>query len=124
MKYLAILFSLFILLVIALANTGQLPRFLKVFYDFPHGDKLGHFVLYGLLTHFVTTALIGASAKRSPRQVALWTGLALALLIGVEEFSQRYVSSRTFDLVDLTASYLGVTVGGWVAWKLKSDDKK
>jgi VanZ family protein len=119
MKYLAILFTLFILLVIALADTNELPRFLKAFYDFPHGDKLGHFVLYGLLAYFVTTALIGTFAKRSPRQVALWTGLVLAALIGVEEFSQQYVSSRTFDLVDLTASYLGVIVGGWVAYWLK-----
>jgi len=119
MKYLAILFSLFILLVIALADTGSMPRFLKAIYDFPHGDKLGHFLLYGLLAFFVTTALIGAFSNRSPRRVALWTCLVLATLIGVEEFSQRYFSSRTFDLVDLTASYLGVIVGGWVAYRMK-----
>jgi VanZ family protein len=119
MKYIAILFGLFILLVIVLADTQHLPRFIKVIYDFPYGDKLGHFILYGLLTFFVTMAFMSTFPNRTSKQVALWTGLVLALLIGLEEFSQRYFSSRTFDLIDLSASYLGVIVGGWVAYWLK-----
>ena len=46
-------------------------------------------------------------------------GLVLALLIGLEEWSQQYFSSRTFDLVDLTFSYLGVAFFSWVAVQLK-----
>src|SRR5689334_23779035 len=94
MKYLAILFGLFILLVIVLADTEHLPRFIKVIYDFPYGDKLGHFILYGLLALFVTLALMGTFSNRTSKHVALTTGLVLALLIGLEEFSQRYFSSR------------------------------
>ena len=48
-----------------------------------------------------------------------WLWLILAVLIGVEEFSQRYFSTRTFDLIDLSMSYLGLIVGGWVALNLK-----
>ncbi len=116
MKYIAIAFGLFIVLVIVLADTEHLPRFIKGIYDFPFGDKLGHFVLYGLLTFFATAALIMTFQNRTSKQVTLSTGLILALLIGFEEFSQIFFSSRTFDLVDLTASYLGVIVGGWLAY--------
>ena len=71
MKYLAILFGLFILLVIVLADTEHLPRFIKVIYDFPYGDKLGHFILYGLLALFVTLALMGTFSNRTSKHVAL-----------------------------------------------------
>lgn len=119
MKYIAILFSIFILLVIVLANQGSIPPFVKAIYDFPNGDKLGHFVLFGLLNCFITLTLIQTLPRYTPKLVALSIGLILALLIGIEEFSQKFLSARTFDLVDLLASYIGVYVGGWIAFRLK-----
>ncbi len=121
MKRIAILFTLFIILVIVLADTGNLPRHLKSIYDFPYGDKLGHFVLYGLLNFFITLAFIRSLPARTPKLVALSIGLTLALLIALEEFSQKYFAKRTFDLIDLMAGYLGLIVGGFVALKLKND---
>jgi VanZ family protein len=119
MKYIAVLFSLFIVGVIVLADSGSMPPFIRAVYDFPNGDKLGHFILFGLLNFFITLTLLRALPNRSPKLVALSIGLTLALLIGAEEYSQKYFSNRTFDLVDLTVSYLGVLIGGWVALKLK-----
>jgi hypothetical protein len=43
----------------------------------------------------------------------------LALLIGLEEFSQKWFPTRNFDLLDLTASYLGVAFFAWLAVRLK-----
>jgi hypothetical protein len=48
--------------------------------------------------------------------------LILALLISLEEFSQRSFPSCTFDLVDLTASYLGVIFFSWLALRTKRRD--
>ena len=45
------------------------------------------------------------------------SGLTLALLIGIEELSQRSFSNRTFDLIDLSASYLGLIFFSWLAMK-------
>jgi hypothetical protein len=42
-------------------------------------------------------------------------------LIGLEEFSQRNFSSRTFSLGDLAASYLGVLFFSWLALRTKKD---
>ena len=49
MKRLTILFALFIILVIILADLGMLD-ILGFVNRIPFGDKIGHFVLYGILT--------------------------------------------------------------------------
>jgi len=117
-KWLAILFTLFILLVIVLADTGILNHYVGFLYEFPFGDKAGHFILYGIITLFLDLTLFRARPDQSRRRLAVQCGLVLALLIGLEEFSQQYFSSRTFDLVDLTFSYLGVVFFSWVALKV------
>ena len=120
MKWLAILFGLFIILIIILADAGTLPRYLGPIYDFPSGDKVGHFILYGILTLLVDVALFRSFSSRSPNLVAVITGLTLALLIGLEELSQQYFSNRTFDLIDLASSYLGVLFFSWLALRTKT----
>ncbi len=119
MKWLAILFTLFILLVIVLADAGILNRYIGFIYEIPFADKVGHFVLYGILTLFIDLALFRARPDQSRRRTAITCGLVLALLIGLEEISQLHFSSRTFDLVDLTFSYLGVAFFSWVAIQIK-----
>ena len=120
MKWLAILFTLFIILVIVLADAGVLAHYVGFVYAFPFGDKAGHFILYGILTLLINLALFRAYPDQNRIRLAVRCGLTLALLIGLEEFSQQYFSSRTFDLVDLTFSYLGVAFFSGVAIKTKT----
>ena len=120
MKWLAVLFTLLIILIIVLADAGVLARYAGFVYAFPYGDKAGHFVLYGILTLLINLALFRSYPDRSRLRLAVRCGLTLALLIGLEEFSQQYFSSRTFDLVDLTFSYLGVAFFSGVAMKTKT----
>lgn len=117
MKWLAVLFTLFIILVIIMADAGVLAHYVGFVYAFPFGDKAGHFILYGILTLLLNVALFRSYPDRSRLRLAFRCGLTLALLIGLEEFSQQYFSSRTFDPVDLTFSYLGVAVFSGVAVK-------
>ncbi|MBI2331549.1 MAG: VanZ family protein [Chloroflexi bacterium] len=119
MKYIAILFSLFIITVIILADRDAIPPFVRALYDFPYGDKLGHFILFGLLNLILTLTFLRALPNRARNWVALSVGLTLALAIAAEEYSQQFFSARTFDLIDLTASYLGLVVGAWIAMWLK-----
>ena len=120
MKWLAILFTLFILLVIVLADAGVLADYVGFVYRFPFGDKAGHFILYGILTLLINLALFRSRPEQSRSLLAVRCGLTLALLIGLEEFSQQYFSNRTFDLVDLSFSYLGLVCFSWVALKTKT----
>jgi len=108
MKYISAFFLIFIIAVIVLADGGNLPRPIRAIYDFPNGDKLGHFILFGLLTFFITRAFLSSFLSKSRSWVTLSIGLVLALLIGLEEFSQKFFPTRTFNLIDLLASYAGI----------------
>lgn len=117
MRYFAALFLAFIIGLIVLADADLLPDFINAIYDFPNGDKVGHFVLYGLLDFFITRAFLSSLPTRRGGWVTLSVGLILALFVALEELSQMFFSARTFSLLDLTASLLGIIVGGWVAYK-------
>jgi VanZ family protein len=118
MKWLTILFALFIILIIVLADLGRLG-ILQTVNRIPFGDKAGHFILYGILTLLINLTLFRSVPFQSRKGVAVISGLILVLLIGLEEFSQRNFSSRTFSLGDLTASYLGVIFFSWIALRTK-----
>jgi polysaccharide biosynthesis protein VpsQ len=109
MRRWAILGGLAILLIVILADTRRLG-FIGAIYDFPYGDKVGHFLLFGLLSLVVNLAVFEARPQAEKVRLAWGTSIVLALMIGAEEVSQRWIPSRTFSLLDLAASYLGVTV--------------
>jgi len=112
MKWFTVLFSLFILTIVLLADLGMLPGLLHSIYDFPSGDKAGHLILFGLLNYFVTSTVLRSQLNRTPGKLAVTTGLILGLLIAIEESSQKYFSTHTSNVVDLIASILGVIIGG------------
>lgn len=114
MKWLAILFALFIAIIIILADAGKLGV-LGFINQIPYGDKAGHFLLFGILTLLLNLTFIRSLPNSDPKLVALSVGLILALLIGAEEYSQQFFNSRTFSLLDLAFSYLGVIFFSWVA---------
>ena len=118
MKWFTLLFTLFILLIIVLADTGKLG-ILAVLYRIPYADKVGHFILYGFLILLINLTLFRSIPSQSRTLIALISGLILALLIGLEELSQQNFASRTFSLSDLTASYLGVIFFSWLALKTR-----
>jgi hypothetical protein len=114
MKRLAVLFGLFIIGIIILADLGMLD-IVGFVNRIPYGDKAGHFILYGILTLLIDLALIRSAPPSSRRLLVLRVAFILAILIGFEEFSQQYFPNRTFDLVDLAFSYFGIMFFSWVA---------
>ncbi len=120
MKWLALLFTLFILVIIVFADAGILSHYVGFIYRIPWGDKAGHFILYGILTLLLNLAIFQSRPDQKRSLLAVKLGVALALLIGLEEFSQQFFSHRTFDLVDLTFSYLGVLCFSWIAVNTKT----
>jgi VanZ family protein len=117
-KRIAILFSLFILLIIVLADLGKLG-ILGFLNSIPYADKAGHFLLYGILTLLLDLNFIRARPDLSRRSIVLRIASILALLIGIEEYSQQFFASRTFSLLDLIFSYLGVIFFSWAAVRTK-----
>jgi len=119
MKKLTISFSVFIIVIVALADMGRLG-ILSVINRIPFGDKAGHFILYGILTLLIDLAYIRSRPDLSSKLLVLRIAFVLALLIGIEEFSQQLFPRRTFDLVDLAFSYLGVAFFSWVSLRIKN----
>jgi VanZ family protein len=119
MKWLTLLFALFVILIIILADTGNLGVVYCIT-RLPYADKAGHFLLYGILALLIDLSLFRALPVQNRQRVAVTSGLVLALLIGLEEFSQQYFADRTFSLMDLGASYLGVLSFSWLAVKVRA----
>ena len=117
MKWITFLFALFIILIIVLADKGQLGL-LRLINQIPYGDKVGHFILYGILTLLMDLTLFRSLPLQSPKWVTVMSGLMLALLIGIEEFSQQFFASRTVSFQDLFAGYLGVIFFSWLALRI------
>ena len=115
----AILFGLFIVFVIAVADTGHIGLLGRV-YAFPNGDKVGHFVLFGLLSLVLSLSAFEARPGDDKRRLAILVSLALAAFVGLEEYSQRYFPTRHADILDFLASCAGVAFFAWLAVRLKA----
>ncbi len=118
MKWLAFAFVAFILAVIVGADMGILPGAIHRLYDFPNGDKVGHFVLFGLLSLILNLTFL-ARPRADSRRLTLTVSLVLFLLVGLEEWSQSLFALRTVDIIDLLASYTGIAAFAWLAWRLQ-----
>ncbi|MDN3652302.1 VanZ family protein [Thalassotalea ponticola] len=108
MRLIATLMLIFIIGLLFMANTGQDNVFFQLKRDLPFGDKIGHFMLFGGL------AMLANFAVRF-RHVAGFTWLqygsvAVLALSTLEEFSQIFITTRTFSLYDLAANFLGISL--------------
>lgn len=114
----AVVFFAFILWVIYLANTGGRSVFFDFIRSIPYGDKLGHICLFGFLT---LVTIIGSKFRAfSCGGFKLYYGAVLVgLFVVVEELSQAFIPSRTFDFVDLAADAVGIVIAVGIAYVAK-----
>ena len=105
-----ILFLAFFLYVIYSANQGTVPFFIRRLYMFPGGDKVGHFILLGIAS-FLANQLLYPRHFLVFGKVFFVGTLIVLVAITAEEISQMFIANRTFDLIDLSCSYLGIIAG-------------
>ncbi len=98
-RLLALVFIIFLSLLSLIATLK--PNTFAFVNAHPWGDKVGHFLLFGFAAALLVLAL---PTKASP-VIAM---LVISGLVILEEWLQRYSSSRTFSLTDLFASLSGV----------------
>lgn len=105
----AVLFFMFIAWIIFLADSGSSSIFFDFIRTLLYGDKFGHAGLFGLLT--VLSIVAFKFKSFGVGKVKVYYGLVLVLLFAVvEELSQIFFPSRTFDLADLAADMAGMFV--------------
>jgi polysaccharide biosynthesis protein VpsQ len=113
------LFLLFVASIIVGSDLGRLRSITQWVGSFPFGDKCGHLVLIGTLTFLLNYALNGRMVKIGRLKVLLGCSI-VAVAMTIEEISQIWMPLRTFDLIDLSANYLGIILAGWIWLRKKS----
>ena len=117
MKWLIGVYVSFLGVIIFLASQEQYQPLFRTIKTVPYSDKLGHFLLMGLLAFIVNLALSGAVVKVG-RFYLLKGSLIVSLVVTLEEISQLFVQHRTFDLLDLAFDFLGIFCLGRLAYYL------
>lgn len=100
-----VIYLAIILLTIAVVDSGITVHFrhwLRI--QIPNLDKLGHFLGMGILAFL----LLNAFAKENQRSRIILIILFTISLATMEEFSQKFLQYRSFQLWDLAANYLGI----------------
>jgi len=73
----------------------------------PGGDKIGHFVLFGLLS-FLVNLVLQATVVRCGRLTILKGSALVMVIVIAEEVSQLLFVSRSFEVLDLAADLAGI----------------
>jgi len=105
----AVLFFLFICWVILQADSSSDSIFFDVAGAIPYGDKVGHILLYGVLTSLTIVAVGFRRIYLANRCLPLGAVMVF-VFAAVEEISQIFLPNRTFDMIDLCADLIGVVL--------------
>ncbi len=107
-------FGLFLCCLVVLADSGRGRWLFGLAESIPGGDKLGHFILFGLLA-FLVNLVLGATVFRWGRLTILKGSALVIVLVIAEEVSQLFFASRSFELLDLAADLAGIWIFGQLA---------
>lgn len=125
---LSVAFFGFILWIIYLANTGQKSVFFDLVAAIPHGDKVGHVVLFGTLTLFANMTCrfrgLDLARIRLPNRNLYWGTLAVWAFVTLEEGSQHFVETRTLDGLDYVADMIGIVLATLLSVQLQRKAEK
>ncbi len=100
-------------MAIVQADGNTLPSWLITFYNFPNGDKAGHFLLMGFAAFLLNLVAKDRSIKLGSISISV-IPVIFAVLVTIEEYSQQFFPNRTMSWEDLVVSYLGILVIGIV----------
>ncbi len=112
----AALFFVFVIWMMVLADLDKTNLIIDVGHSVPAGDKIGHFILFGMLALLLNMALQFRQIDLRSRTFHLGSVLVFAFAC-LEEFSQLAFSTRTFDLIDMLFDLFGIGVLSSVAFR-------
>jgi len=100
--------------ILSAANTRSKNSLLSISSSLPHGDKIGHFLVMGLLA-FMVNRLLDNRFQMIGKRKFLLGSLIVAAIVTAEEFCQIFIPSRTFSPFDLIADFAGIFIFGRLA---------
>ena len=117
LRWSAVVYGLFLILIVFTANTGIEHPGSVLVRNLPWGDKLGHIVLFGVLTFVVNLALRCRTIGVGRLAVPLGS-LLVAVVVVIEELSQGLFDRRNLDAGDLAADAIGIIIATILAFGL------
>ena len=112
-RLISISFVIFIGYILYSANTGGSNIFFSTIGKVPFGDKIAHMSLVGMLA-FLLNLLLNAKTFSFKGFNVLTASFGVFCFMTLEEFSQIWIDSRNFDLLDLTFNYIGIGIASWI----------
>ncbi len=103
--------------IIVALDLRAAPYVMEVVRRVPGRDTTGHFVLFGALSLLINLAFAGSRVRGRELGVQMCTGLLLAAIV-LEEYSQKLIPGRDFNLTDLGSSVAGTLLFAVVAWAI------
>ncbi|MEZ5345488.1 MAG: VanZ family protein [Pyrinomonadaceae bacterium] len=100
--------------IVILADVKSTQYLLKFSGGIPYFDKIAHFFLMGGFS-FAVNLVLRAEEFSFWKFRYLSGSLIVFLIVTVEEFSQLFVTGRSFDTGDLVADYAGILFFGELA---------
>ena len=108
-------FFIFIGFIIYLADTADHNFAFRLIGHIPYGDKVMHSLLYGIMALLLSYGLKFKAYKFLGFNMQLGAIIVLVFAT-IEEISQYWIPSRTFDLGDLLADFVGVVLFSLIKW--------
>ena len=112
-------FISFLVLLTIVADSGIARGFLRMIHALPMGDKVGHFMLTGILAFLVRAGFRDTRIRVGRSSIHAGVLLIFAIMT-LEECSQMFIPHRYFSITDLLANYIGIATGSWFAVYVKS----
>ena len=113
-KILTACYVIILAVIIFVADRKSTAYLLNFIGNIPFGDKIGHFVLMGVLSFWVNLLLNLRTVGIGKIRYLLGSVIVLGL-VTIEEFSQLFIKGRTFDKTDLIADFIGILIFGELA---------
>ena len=122
-KWITGLFILVLSLIVLIANLGLGIEYFPFIYTIPGLDKIGHFILMGILS-FLVNLLFKAEKIQLLSKEFLIGSLVVILVVSLEEISQLFLIYRAFNWVDLAFDLGGIFLGGRLTILVKNKSEK
>jgi len=119
-RVLTVIFGCFLIWLIYQRDIGANTEVVELISGIPYGDKWGHFFLFGTLTFITILATRFHRFNSTKLSVFYSSSLIVAVIVTLEELSQLFIETRTFEVLDLTADALGITFFSLLARAIES----
>jgi len=101
------LYCIFIVTVLLVADLGLMPNISALLHGYSGLDKVGHFILVGILAWLFNSAFRLGQLNLGGLKIFVGT-IVIATVVTLEEVAQLWIYTRRFELIDLLAGYLGI----------------